>query len=158
MKKLAVMLNRVLHYLSGGGSWHLLAHEKKILDACLSFVPEDVQTHVRNQMASGFFLERMTDGRINVIRLHEKPKEVAIKDAEFEDALYKVRVEVDGEKLTVNVTFYKGFIFSIETKKPTKFFRGKDILIHNVAKGKSKETYTAVIDRSEHGWDTYGDA
>lgn len=157
MKKLAVMLNRVLHYLSGGGSWRLLVHEKAILDACLSFVPEDVQTQVHDQMASGFFLERMTDGRINVIRLHEKPKEAAIKDPAFENSLYKVRIDVDGKKLTTNVTFYQGFIFSIETKKPTKFFRGKNIIIHDVAKGKSKETYTAVIDRSEHGWDAYSD-
>ena len=151
IKRALSTLFSVLHYVSGGGSWRLQTHERQLLGACADSLPEGIQSQIKKQLDAGFFIERTLGGRINVIHKNEKPESHRINDPEFDDALFKVRAEVDGKNLTANITFYKGFLFGLETKKPTKFFRNKPLIIRGVAKGKPKETYTAAIDRLEHG-------
>lgn len=151
MKSLFIHLNRLLHFAFGTGSWSLLHHEQAILDACLAALPEENQAQARHQLARPFFLERMTGGRVNVIRPYEERQSERIEGSEFDDRLFKVKVDVGGERLTAHVTFLNGRVFSIETKKPTKFFKGKIVNTFEVSEGRPQDTYTRVIDRSEHG-------
>ncbi len=144
-------INRYLHFLCGSGSWRLLPHEEAILDACIAHLPKEVAELARGQMSQKFFMERMTDGRINVIRPYGNMSADIIRLSGFDDRLYKVRIKVDAKTMTAHVTFNKGRVFSIETKKPTKYFKGKRLQVLGVAEGRSSETYTHVIDRSEHG-------
>ena len=144
-------INRYLHFLTGGGSWRLLPHEEAILDACLAALPQGAQEPARRQLKEKFFLERMTDGRINVVRPYGDADANIINSAGFDDRLYRVKIKVDGEAVTAHVTFNKGRVFSIETKKQTKFFKGKSLEVLGVIEGRSSDTFTRVIDRSEHG-------
>lgn len=82
---------------------------------------------VQRQLAQSFFVERMSRGRINVLRYYENDPSLAIGDPQFADYLFKVRLELDGAGQTAHVTFYKGWLFSVEFKKPGRFFARKEI-------------------------------
>jgi hypothetical protein len=139
-----------LHVVSGDGSWQLLAHEKALVDAVIGTLPTNVQLLVRMQLEQDFFVER-TNRRVGVIRPYNADEALRIPDPPFADCLVNVRVSVDGKPQTEHVTFYKGYIFSIELRKPSKFYEGKNIAIVDVKLGKPSQTYTTAIDRVEHG-------
>ncbi|MEQ1932231.1 MAG: hypothetical protein ABL957_17105 [Parvularculaceae bacterium] len=146
-------LLRGLHYIEGGGSWRLKPHEAILLNAVLDRLATDAKTRVQEQMAHGYFVERMSDGRINVIRLHKKPGDLAIQDSSFADALYNVRLSVEARRENAHVTFLKGFIFSIETKHGKHFYVGKTISVLDASVGDPHQSFTRAIDRLEHGKD-----
>jgi hypothetical protein len=106
---------------------------------------------VQRQLAQSFFVERMSQGRINVLRYYEGNSNLAIRDADFADCLFKVSLELDGAGQTAHATFYKGWLFSVEFKKPGRFFARKQISIRGVTRGRPRDSYTRVIDRSAHG-------
>lgn len=114
-------------------------------------LPVDKREMVQRQLAQSFFVERMSQGRINVLRYYEGDSNLAISDADFADCLFKVRLELDGAGQTAHVTFCKGWLFSVEFKKPGRFFAREQISIREVARGRPRDSYTRVIDRSEHG-------
>ena len=117
-------------------------------------MPEDDQKVIGDQLSQAFFVERIPAGRINIIRFYEPDKKLALSDPMFSDLLIKVRMLVAGVEQVAHVMFYKGYIFSIEFKKPGKWFVGKAIAINEVKPDSPNETYTTEIDRIEHGQGT----
>jgi hypothetical protein len=106
---------------------------------------------VRAQLGQSFFVERMSAGRINILRFYNPDSSHRIADSAFSDRLFNVRI-VTGDTIQVaHVTFYKGYIFSIEFKKPSSFFAGMRIEVADVRPGDARQTYTRGIDRLEHG-------
>lgn len=149
-----ILVRQLLHfitYLSGEGSWRLREHEKIILNAVISKLSENHRKLVEQQLKEKFFIERIPDGRINVFRFYRPKPDLKIEDAEFDDLLFKVHIIINGKKQISHVVFYRGYLFSIEMKKPGKFYKGEDLAIEKVLKGKSSQSYTEAIDRLEHG-------
>jgi len=101
-------------------------------------------------MAQKYFIER-TNKRINVFRFYTPNDALKVQEPEFSDMLVNVQIAVDGKKQTAHVTFYKGYLFSIELKKPGKEYAGKKITAQNVTTGNPGQSYTRAIDRREHG-------
>lgn len=140
-----------LHFLSGDGSWQLRALEKLVIDAVTNELSPAIASLVRRQLEQPLFIERIPVGRINVIRYYRPDENLRIREADFSDKLFKVHIAVDGGGQTAHVTFYKGYIFSVEFKNPSRFYVGKKIEIRSVAVGAPKQSYTREIDEEEHG-------
>jgi hypothetical protein len=153
--KLLRRIPHLLTYLTGGGSWGLYPYESKIIEAVIDYLDNDIRQSVEAQLKQNFFLERIGGGgRINVFRFYDFNKALKIPYPEFSDLLLNVEVMIEGKKHITHVTFYKGYLFSIEFKKPGKFYLGKEIKIGKVGLGKPKQSYTSAIDRLEHGKET----
>ena len=149
-----ILIRSLLHfitYLSGEGSWRLREHEKAVLNAAISILSESHRQLVEQKLKEKFFIERIPDGRINVFRFYRPKPELRIADVEFDDLLLQVHTTVNGKKQIAHVVFYRGHLFSIEMKKPGNFYKGADLAIEKVLKGKSSQSYTEAIDRLEHG-------
>jgi hypothetical protein len=58
-------------------------------------------------------------GRIDILRFYRVDESLKIREEDFSDKLFKVRMTVDGRSQTAHVTFYKGHIFSVEFKNPS---------------------------------------
>lgn len=151
LKELVRRVNHFLTYLFGEGSWSIKEHEKLVLDAALGELDANAREFAGRQLERSYFVERTSSGRINVIRFYGPAAELRIPDEDFSDLLVKVKVGVDGRQQTAHVTFYKGLLFSIEFKKPGKFYSGKNLEISGVSIGKPSQSYTQGIDRLEHG-------
>jgi hypothetical protein len=143
-------LLHLVHYVSGGGTWSLREHENQIIEAVVCALPPDKSMAVRRQLEQGFFVER-SGGRINILRYYENDPSLAIDSVQFKDCLFNVTIEVDGEDQTAHVSFYKGWLFSVEFKKPRKYYAGKQFVIRLVAEGRPQESFTRSIDRLVHG-------
>jgi hypothetical protein len=118
--------------------------------AAIDFLPNEVASFCRNQIDSRFRIDR-SNPRMNVIAVGQFPSALKIPLPSFEDALFRVRLTVNGRRETANVTFYKGFVFSVETKQYRKFYKDKEVEVTDVAEGKPKQSITRAIDRREHG-------
>lgn len=151
LKELARRLNHFLSYVFGEGSWSIKAHEKSVLNAALGELDEDARELAGRQLARSFFVERTSGGRINIIRFYDPVAELRLPSDDFSDLLVKVKVKVDGRQQTAHVTFYKGLLFSVEFRKPGKFYAGKELETVDVSIGKPSQSYTHGIDRLEHG-------
>lgn len=151
MSQVARRCMDALTFIFGEGSWSLKAHELEVLNAALSILDEKARTLVEKQLDQGYFVERVPDGRINVFRFYDAIHDLRLPSPEFSDLLVSVKFIVDGARETAHVTFYKGQIFSIEFKKPGKFYVGKNIEIGDSEIGESGQSYTHEIDQSEHG-------
>ncbi len=147
-------LSHCVHFVCGDGTWRLRPHERQVIASVIDSLPVDKRAMVQRQLAQSFFVERMSQGRINVLRYYENDPSLAIGDPQFADCLFKVRLELDGAGQTAHVTFYKGWLFSVEFKKPGRFFARKQMSIREVARGRPRDSYTRVIDRSAHGTTT----
>lgn len=143
----------LLHFVSGEGSWSLHPHEQVVIDAAVNSLATDEQDLARKQLDQDFFVDRTSNGRINVLRFYDGDKRRRIEDPAFDDRLLCVRIAVVGARQTAHVTFYKGIIFSVEFKKPGKFYAGKRVKVVDVGLGSPHQTYTRGIDRLEHGRD-----
>jgi hypothetical protein len=142
----------LLRYLTGGGSWRLRSSERIVLEAAISALEPTLQSQVRTQLQHKYFVERTSVGkRIVVLRFYAANPELRIADPDFDDLLLKVRISVDGAKQSSHVTFYKGYIFSIEFKKPQAFYEGKQLHVLDVIRGRPNDSFTRAIDRREHG-------
>jgi hypothetical protein len=148
-----ILLNRLwdfLFFVFGEGSWSLRPYEIIVVKAALSSLSEEIRGKIEHQLKSSYFVER-TNKHISVIRFYHPNDHLRLDGAEFQDALIRVSTRVDGIVVTTNVTLYKGLIFSVETKKPGKFFAEKKIEVLGVELGKTSQTITGAIDRLEHG-------
>jgi hypothetical protein len=146
-------LRRVSHFVTfvfGEGGWNLHDHEQTVVDAAIGALSTEMGKLVRAQLEQAFFVERSSN-RISVLRFYEPDDGPAILDAAFQDRLMKVQIEIDGRKQVSHVTFYQGYIFTVEFKKPRQFYLGKRITVCDVSQGKPRESYTRSIDRLEHG-------
>lgn len=141
----------LLTYLSREGDWSIRPHEMEVITAVIRDLDVNVADAIQSQLQKSFFVERIPDGRINIFRFYDKVDHLRIREPEYADLLIKAKLEVDGQKQIVHMTFHKGIIFSIEFKKPGKFYAGKEISISDVKRGSLKESYTLAIDRIEHG-------
>src|SRR5687767_12223943 len=151
---LGVLLRRLydcVYFVCGEGTWRLRPHESQVIAAVIDSLPVDKREMVQRQLARSFFVVRMLRGRINTLHYYEGDASLAISDADFADCLFKVRLELNSAGQTAHVTFYEGRLFGVEFKKPGRFFARKQISIREVARGRPKDSYTRVIDRSEHG-------
>ena len=144
----------ILTYLSGEGDWKLRPLHQAVIDRLLTYLDAATSSKIRSQLDQNYFMQFMPDGRINTFFFNNLPDHLLITDPTFQHCLFKVEIIADGRKQHGQVIFYGGRIFSVEFKKPHKFFADKDIKIGAVISGKSKDTFTAVLDRAEHGRET----
>lgn len=146
-------LRRLSHFITfvfGEGDWKLHLHEQAVVDAVLGQLPTATRTLVLAQLEQDFFVERSSN-RISILRFYEPDRRLILAEPGFEDRLVKVQMEIDGRKQNAHVTFYKGYIFAVEFKKPRRFYAGKHIAICGVSPGKPGDSFTRSIDRLEHG-------
>jgi hypothetical protein len=143
-------INRLDHYLGGTGSWSLLRHEQFLADAVIASLNKDEQLTCKTQLEQKYFVDR-SNPQINAIYFYTKPDNLKLAAEPFDDALFKVKLTVDGKRETANVTFYEGFIFSVETRHHRKSYEDTDLVVIDVKAGKPKQTYTRIIDQLEHG-------
>ena len=149
LKTMPLRLWDFMHFLSRGGSWRLLAHEKQIVDAVLAKLPLDDARTIRAQLSRGFFVERTPGGRINIIRYYENVGDV-VGAQNLMHALFKVQIEINGSRDQANVKFHKGRLFSIELSQSRRVFKGKRIEVCDVSRGREADSYTSGIDRASH--------
>ncbi len=140
-----------LDFLAGAGSWRLHELERLVVDAVIGELPASIAGLVRRQLEQPFFIERQAAGRINVLRFYRVDERLTIREADFSDKLYKVRLTVDSGSQTAHVRFFNGHIFCVELKNQSRFYVGKKIEIRSVATGAPENTYTREIDEAEHG-------
>lgn len=140
-----------LDFLAGAGSWRLRDLEKFVIDAVMAELPASIASLVRRQLEQPFFVDRAAAGRIDILRFYRIDERLRIREEDFSDKLFKVRISVDGGSQTAHLTFYKGHIFSVEFKNPSRFYDGKKIEILSVAGGVPANSYTREIDEAEHG-------
>jgi|GEM_PF-2121964 len=151
ISSLLTRLTDIVRFLTREGSWTLLPHEQSVLNAGLTHLDERVRVLSQRQLEQSWFMDRMTKGHINVFRFYEPDTALTIAEPEFGDKYIRVSAVVDGKKQKALLSFYRGYIYSIEFKKPTKFYVGKEFNVVNVEDAKSEETYTRVIDRAARG-------
>jgi hypothetical protein len=120
------------------------------VDAVIRDLPIEMGRLVLAQLGRSYFVERSSNC-ISVLRFYERDIRLAIAEAGFQDLLMKVQVEIDGRGQIAHVTFYKGYILTVEFKRPRQFYAGKHITICGVSQGKPKDSYTRSVDRLEHG-------
>lgn len=137
-------------YITGEGSWNLLKHESEVIKGVRIF-DETVNEKIKKQLNQDYFVERSSEGRINIFRFYDFDDALLIKGEKFQDFLLKVCITVNGKRNIGHLTFYKGRIFSVEFKKSKAYFNGKNLEFVNAEIGKTQDAYTRVIDRSEHG-------
>ena len=125
-------------------------YEKIIVDAVIGNFSENIQRLLRSQLKQKYFVERSNE-RINVFRFYGANNRLSIQDPNFDDMLINVQIDVDGKVQTAHVTFYKGYVFSIEFKKPGSFYVGKKINVRDIQTGNPDQAYTIGINRIEHG-------
>jgi hypothetical protein len=147
------LMDRMLGYIGGHCAWSMNFLLLSILDAFRPALGKDIKARVESQLSQPYFITFEHSGRVNTFFFEplELEPELRISDPAFADRLYKVEMFVDGRKQHAHVTFYKGRIFSIELKRPFKFYDGKNIRFGAVTLGKPKESMTGAIDRFEHG-------
>lgn len=125
-----------------------------LVDAVLRTLPLDQAEVVRAQLSKKYFVQWMSDGRINTI-FFDRPESIPLLDDQsFADKLFRVDLFIGDKKYPARVTFYKQRIFSVELKVPRKFYKGKEFRVGAVTVGKAKDSFTAVIDRASHGKQT----
>lgn len=155
LSKLFWSINRFSGYLSGYGAWKMRPLHRQLLDAFLPSLDADLRAVVERQIAQPFYMQFWNQGRINPFFFTPLEMEPALRiaDPAFVDRPYKVELYVDGRKQHAHVTFFEGRIFSVEFKKPSKFYKVKEIRFGAVTLGKPKHSMGAVLDRYAHGRD-----
>ncbi len=141
----------LLTYFSKEGSWSLYSHESIILNAVIDSLDGEVQLLVKTQLEQKFFVQRIPNGMINIFHFYSQDDSLAIIDPDFSDLLFNVYMIVEGKKQIAHVTFYKGYLFSIEFRKAKSFYLKKEILVKKITIGKPNESHTVSINRLEHG-------
>ena len=148
-----VLVQRAYHLLflvTGEGGWRLRPHERAMIEAVAAHLGGAADIAIRAQLAEDVFVER-TNPRVNVLRFYALPEALRLDGEAFEDALFKVRIEADGTVETGRVTVYQGRVFSVETRRPGKAFRGAGAKVLSVTHGRPSDTLTGALDRLEHG-------
>lgn len=138
-------------FIFGEGGWALLPHEKRVLDAAIESLGPEARAAVRQQLEIPYFIERMNQGRINVFRFNRRVEPFRLIDRAYEDLLVRVRISIEDRTMTAHATVYRGIVFSVEFKRPTNYFKGKEVRVIGVDEGSPEESFTELIDRAEHG-------
>jgi hypothetical protein len=123
--------------------------EVAVIKQAITIMPADLQPKAEAQLLQKMFVER-SNPRINMISPYRHDPKLSL-DREWSNALVRVSINVDGQKQTANVTTVKGRVFSVEFKKPSKFYKGKKISIGEAKLGNPRQSFTRAIDRFEHG-------
>lgn len=150
------MLYRVwdsLHFLFGNGSWTLSAPERLVADAAIGIFSSDIRSNLEAQLRQSYFVERMSRGRINVIRFYAPDDRLRVQDSRFADLLVDVRIAVDGQEQVAHLVCLRGYLFSIEFRDRAARYADRHIEVRGVKLGNPKKTYTRALDRLEHGDD-----
>ncbi len=121
-----------------------------MIEAVLDVLQPAISQTTRTQLQTRFFVDRVNE-RIHTLHFDRREDHLTITDAGFDDALFKVSMRVNGKRQTGRVTFYEGYIFSVETPKPEKLYRDADIEILKIERASPKASLTYVVDRLEHG-------
>ncbi len=150
IKKWLTRAFEVVYYLSGEGSWKLLAHEQQILMAAIENLVPDEREVLHQQLHQDFFVER-TNKMISVLRFYEEHEDLRVQGLDFEDRWLRVHILVNGKKQISNVNIYRGLVFSVETRSPRKAYKGTEIRVVKVVDGNGADSFTRAIDRQEHG-------
>ena len=129
-----------------------MTHERTILDSVISHVEKEVALKIEKQLSSRFYIDR-SNPRMNVISVGQFSSDISIDDINYEDLLFKVTFFVDDKNSSANVTFYKRFLFSVETRLTRKSLIGKVIQIKKVSLGSKNRSLSLSLDRLEHGND-----
>lgn len=144
-------LSDAIKFIFREGSWTLLPHEQRVLDAALESLESETQEAVRKQLSVPCFIERMNNGRVNVFRFYRPVDSLCLRDGAYDDLLVRVSISVNGRPMMAHATFYRGLIFSVEFKKPRSFFVDREVSVISVTRGSPSNSFTRVIDRAEHG-------
>jgi hypothetical protein len=137
-------------FLTREGSWRLSPLELQIIEASVRLLAPDSQDRVRRQLEQPLFVERTSD-RVSVIRFYNENAQLRLESSEWQDAAINVHIRVGGANQIAQVTIYKGCLFTVELKKPRRFYRNETVDISDVRLGSANRTYTRIIDRAEHG-------
>lgn len=144
------IISRSISTAFGEGGWRLTSFEMSMLDAVRSSFGQLERSRLLSQLNQKYYVDRINT-RVIAVWFKYLPDEVLLPRPAFDNALYRVNFTADGEKLTSNVTFYKGHLLTIECKKPQKYFKGKVIEVTKVSEGSPKRSLTHAMDRLEHG-------
>lgn len=137
-------------FMTGEGSWRLRPIEALVLDAVKKNVEDSVLFLLEKQLSQKYFIQRMNSSRVNTIIFYNKDEAYKINDSQFEDLLFKVELIIDKKKQNAHITFFEGYISTIEFKKVKSFYDGKTIDIAGVRLGKLDMSHASAIDRVEH--------
>lgn len=140
-----------LHYLFGDGGWKLNSLEQLVAKAAICSFAEEIQGLLEAQIQQRYFVERMSKGRINVLRFYSPDRRLTVQDPRFADMLVVVRIAIDGREQDAHVVFLRGYLFSIEFRDKAAFYANRAVEVRSVRIGNPKKTYTRSIDRVEHG-------
>lgn len=153
LKKTALLMRDVQRFLksaTGEGGWSLHPHEAKMLASVLDAIPPSASKSAHNQLQTRFFVDR-TNERINTLHFDHRGEKNTIVEDGFNDALFRLTIRICDRRQIARVTFYKGYIFSIETPKRGKFYQDKTFEVLQVERANPKASLTYSIDRLEHG-------
>ncbi len=141
--------------LGGSGAWKLRPLQQQLIETFLPSLDLDIRALLEQQLAHPFFMQFWHKGRVNPFFFDnfQLPREIRLPCPEFQDRQYKIEMFVDGQKQHAHIVFTSGRIYSIEFKKPFKFYEGKEIRFGAVTLGKQNQSLAATIDRAEHGKD-----
>jgi hypothetical protein len=140
----------LLHFLSGGGSWALSLRERLVVTAAIRLFSPHIQETLYAQLRQRFFVERV-NRHIPVLRYYARNEDLRVTDQSFSDLLVVVPLSVDDANEKAHVTFYEGFLFSLEFRHKPSFYAGRLLSVGEARLGRPRQTYTRAIDRLEHG-------
>lgn len=142
-----------LHFLCGDGTWHLIDVECQVVRAAFQCLSDDERALVEAQLAQSYFVERMSGGRINVLRFYAPDQALTIPGPKFAELLVVVSLEVDGKKQKAHMTFYRGYVFSVEFAEEGRKYSRRHVRVLGVRLGRPEQSFTVAIDRQEHDID-----
>jgi hypothetical protein len=143
----------LLFFLTGEGSWALRPHERIVLEAAIANLPDHAQKLMRPLLKQTVFVQR-SHVQVSYPRFYSTfyvQNRSAIEDEFFVQNVLSVQIDVDEERQSAQVEFFKGRISSIQFKKPAKFYAGKEVKAMSVKPIKPNLSHAAAIDRLEHG-------
>ncbi|MET1415692.1 hypothetical protein ABVF61_25705 [Roseibium sp. HPY-6] len=144
-----------LRFLSFEGSWSLKPHEALTLNAALAWLPGDLENTARKQIAQRFFVERMSGGRVPCFRYYRMDPGLKIEGPLGSgDHFINVVLKIGRRRLNAKCVLHDGVVFGLEFPKPGSFFKNADIEVGSVSCDETAFSYTAVLDRAEHGIDS----
>ncbi|WP_162267096.1 hypothetical protein [Luteimonas abyssi] len=144
------MFLHFLKFICGEGSWSLRPYELLVIEEALGVMDEADASVVRSNL-NGIFVDRMSSGRICVIRYPRDRHLVKLAESSYDDMLIEVTVAVEGRKEVAHVTFYRGLLFSVEFKKAGRWYKRKSVKVIGAVRGLVQSSYSNQIDKAEHG-------
>ena len=146
MKTTASFLWDMLYFLTGEGTWHFRAHERLVLEAAITGLPDNIRGQLRAQLNQKVFVQR-SHPQISRPRFYSSP----LVGNELLHKLLSVEIDVGGKKESAHVELYQGRIDSIQFKHHGRFYSGKALRVIGVKAGNPKVSHAAALDRREHG-------